>query len=133
VQLEVAHLVFNARLEDKAAPTTCGAFLNLLPLKASIVQARWSGEAGWVPLDNLDLRLEYENHTSHPAPGQILIYAGGVSPTEILILYGGCRFASKVGQLAGNHFLTITEGQEFLFELGQLVLWRGAQEISFHV
>ncbi len=52
----------------------------------------------------------YENHTSFPAPGQVILYPGGLSETEILLAYGGVRFASKVGQLAGNHFLTLTEG-----------------------
>ena len=52
----------------------------------------------------------YENHTSYPAPGQMIVYPGGISETEILLAYGGVHFASKMGQLAGNHFLTITLG-----------------------
>ena len=40
-------------------------------------------------------------------------------------------FASKMGQLAGNHFLTITEGLKDLPEIGRRVLWEGAQEIRF--
>ena len=36
-----------------------------------------------------------------------------------------------MGQLAGNHFLTITEGKENLRALGVKVLWEGAQEILF--
>jgi hypothetical protein len=31
--------------------------------------------------------------------------------------------------LAGNHFLTITEGMENLEKLGEKVLWEGAQPI----
>ncbi|HEX3703768.1 MAG TPA: DUF3830 family protein, partial [Vicinamibacterales bacterium] len=92
---------------------------------------RWSGEACWIPLGSLDLGLPYENHTSYPAPGEILLYPGGLSETEILLPYGGVRFASKVGQLAGNHFLTIVEGMERLRPLGERVLWNGAQEIAF--
>ena len=38
---------------------------------------------------------------------------------------------SIVGQLAGNHFLTVTEGAEQLCELGRLVLWEGAQDVRF--
>ena len=36
-----------------------------------------------------------------------------------------------MGQLAGNHFATITEGAENLKELGRIILWEGAQEIAF--
>ena len=124
-------LEFVARLEEEAAPQTCEAFGGLLPFENKIVQARWSGEAAWIPLGDLDLGLGFENHTSFPAPGEILLCPGGYSETEILFPYGGTRFASIVGQLAGNHFLTITEGREHLRELGQLVLWEGAQDIVF--
>ena len=73
---------------------------------------RWSGEACWIPLGGFDTGLPYENATSYPAPGQVLLHAGGVSETEILLSYGACCFSSKAGQLAGNHFLTITEGAQ---------------------
>lgn len=103
----------------------------MLPLKAQLIQARWSGEAAWVPLGDLELGLEFENPTSHPSPGQLLLYPGGISETEILFPYGATLFASKVGQLAGNHFATIVEGGELLAKLGDLVLYKGAQEITF--
>lgn len=103
----------------------------MLPLKAQIIQARWSGEAAWIPFGDLQLDTGYENHTSHPAPGQLLLYPGGISETEILFPYGSTLFASKVGQLAGNHFATIYEGKDRLKELGELVVWKGAQEITF--
>ena len=74
--------------------------------------------------------LLYENHTSYPAPGDLLLYPGGISETEILLAYGGVQFASKMGQLAGNHFITITEGRENLAALGKHVLWQGAQDIE---
>jgi len=41
------------------------------------------------------------------------------------------QFASKMGQLAGNHFLTIEAGGENLVALGTKVLWEGAQNIVF--
>ncbi len=120
-----------ARLETQLAPKTCTTFASMLPLKTQIIQARWSGEAAWIPFGDLDVGLGYENHTSHPAPGQLLLYPGGISETEILFPYGGTLFASRMGQLAGNHFATIVEGQEHLKQLGDLVLWKGAQEITF--
>ena len=131
VEIKVGNLRFVARLETEAAPKTCHAFQNMLPLEGQIIQARWSGEAAWIPFGELDLGLGYENHTSHPAPGQLLLYPGGISETEILFPYGASVFGSKMGQLAGNHFATIYDGNDRLKDLGELVLWRGAQEISF--
>lgn len=122
---------FEARLEEELAPKTCAKFLTLLPYRQKIIHVRWSGEGCWIPLGDLDLGLAYENHTSYPAPGQIIVYPGGISETEILLAYGSVAFASKVGQLAGNHFLTITQGLENLAALGKLTLWQGAQDIVF--
>ena len=122
---------FTARWEAEAAPKTCAAFRRLLPLRARLVQARWSGESAWVPLGELQTGLGYENHTSYPAAGQLLLYPGGISETEVLFPYGSTSFASKAGQLAGNHFATIEEGREQLNELGRRVLHDGAQEIVF--
>src|SRR5215207_11621504 len=122
---------FGARLEEQAAPKTCAVFRGLLPYREKIIHVRWSGEGCWIPLGDLDLSLGYENHTSHPAPGDIILYPGGISETEILLAYGAVSFASKVGQLAGNHFLTITKGRENLAALGKLTLWNGAQDILF--
>jgi uncharacterized protein DUF3830 len=103
----------------------------MLPMTTKLIQARWSGEAAWIPMGEMRLDIGYENPTSHPAPGQLLLYPGGVSETEILFPYGATLFASKAGQLAGNHFATIVEGAERLKELGETVLWKGAQEIEF--
>ena len=66
-----------------------------------------------------------------PAPGALLFYPGGISETEILFPYGTARFASVKGPLAGNHFLTVVEGRERLGEVGRLLCWEGAQDISF--
>ncbi|HEX8230755.1 MAG TPA: DUF3830 family protein [Chloroflexia bacterium] len=122
---------FTGRLEEENAPQTCAAFRKLLPYRQKLIHARWSGEACWIPLGDFDLGVSYENHTSHPSRGDILFYPGGLSETEILFPYGSARFASKVGQLAANHFLTIEDGREQLADLGRLCLWEGAQEIVF--
>lgn len=130
MRIAVGGLRFEARLETERAPKTCAKFSAMLPLKTRLIQARWSGEAAWIPLGDLDLELGYENHTSHPAPGHLLLYPGGISETEILFPYGSALFASKAGQLAGNHFATIDEGAEDLPEIGKLVVWKGAQDIT---
>ena len=122
---------FTARMEEGDAPETCAAFKKLLPYRQKLIHARWSGEACWIPLGDFQLGVGYENHTSHPSRGDILFYPGGISETEILFPYGSARFASKVGQLAGNHFLTIVDGREHLADLGRLALWEGAQAIVF--
>ena len=131
IDIHVGDLCLTAHLEAAAAPRTCAAFLALLPLRASLLQARWSGESAWVPLGDAGLGLGPENSTSHPAPGQLLLYPGGLSETEILLPYGATLFASKVGQLAGNHFATVAAGHQHLAELGRRVLWQGAQDITF--
>ena len=126
---------FRARFEDALAPQTCAAFRRLLPYSERILHVRWSGEACWIPLGTHDFGLGPEDPTSYPAPGQVILYPGGipgsVSETEILIAYGPCRFASKAGQLAGNPLLTITEGLDQLHALGRLTLEKGAQPIRF--
>jgi hypothetical protein len=124
---------FDARMEKKLAPKTCATFLSLLPYRAKIIHVRWSGEGCWIPLGDFDFGVPYENHTSHPAPGEIILYPGGISETEILLAYGAVSFASKVGPLAGNHFLTIVKGRENLRELGRTTLWKGAQDILFEL
>ena len=123
-------LRFRARFEDVLAPKSCQMLRTLLPLTAQIVQARWSGQAAWVPLGERNLPLPPECATVYPLPGQILLYPGGVSETELLLAYGPTRFSSKAGDLAGNHILTIIEGAEQLTELGNLVLWKGAQPFT---
>lgn len=122
---------FRARFEDAKSPATCAAFRGVLPYSEKLIHVRWSGEACWIPLGEHDFGVDYEDATSFPAPGQVILYPGGLSETEILVAYGPCRFASKAGQLAGNHFLTITEGLENLRALGRLTLLEGAQAVTF--
>ncbi|MEM1346148.1 MAG: DUF3830 family protein [Pseudomonadota bacterium] len=131
--VNAAGFTFEARFEEADAPKTCAIFRKLLPYKGQIVHVRWSGEGVWIPLGDEDFGVEYENHTSHAGPGQILLYPGGISETEILLAYGGVCFASKMGPLAGNHFITLTSGQENLKTLGNTVLWEGAKDISFEL
>ncbi len=131
LRITVGPYIYTARMEEADAPKTCAEFRKLLPYRQRIIHCRWSGEACWIPLGDFKLDVGFENHTSHPAPGEILFYPGGYSETEILFPYGACAFSSKLGQLAANHFLTVVEGREQLREMGRTVLWEGAQDIVF--
>ena len=118
---------------ESAAPKTVEMFRKLLPYHQKLIHVRWSGEGMWIPLGETKFGVPFENHTSHPAAGQLLLYPGGFSETEFLFCYGGVSFASKMGPLAANHFLTILEGMENLRALGEMVLWKGAQEVAFEI
>ena len=111
---------------------TRDALLPWLPIRSQLIHCKWSGESTWIPFGDQRPDVGYENHTAHPAPGQILIYTGEISECEILFPYGACSFSSRVGPLAGNHFATLTSGQEQLAEMGRRVLWEGAQEIEIN-
>jgi len=129
LRITAGPFVFQAQFETALAPKTCEIFRKLLPYEQKVIHVRWSGEAVWIPLGETDMGVPAENQTSYPAPGQMLLYPGGISETEILLGYGGVHFASKVGQLAGNHFITITSPLEDLPKLGKMTLWDGAQPI----
>jgi len=130
IRIVAASMAFVAETHPDA-PRTVAAFLGLLPYRQRLIHVKWSGEAAWIPLADLDLGVGFENHTRHPSVGDLLFYPGGYSETEILLAYGPCSFASRMGPLAGNHFLTIVEGRDQLKALGRQVLWEGAQEIVF--
>jgi hypothetical protein len=131
INVIIGETSFSAKFEFDRAPRTCAAFQSSLPFLSKLVQARWSGFSMWIPLGDREFDVEYEAPLSYPAPGQILLYPGGVSEVEILIPYGPTRFACKAGQLAGNHFLTIMNGEEELKIIGEQVLWEGALPVRF--
>lgn len=132
LRITAAGMTFVAETHPDA-PQTVAAFLKLLPYRQKLIHVRWSGEGVWVPLGDWQLGVGFENATAHPAPGDILFYPGGYSETEFIWAYGACHFASKLGVLAGNHFLTVVEGRERMRELGVKTLWEGAQDVVFEL
>lgn len=129
LSLTSCELTFIAETHS-SAPRSVLALLGLLPWETQLVHVRWSGEGVWVPLGDRDFALPWENATRYPAPGEVLFYPGGYSETEILLAYGPCSFASKLGPIAGNHVMTVVEGIEHLPELGRRCLWEGAQPLK---
>jgi len=130
LKITIGNHIFPAVLEEEKAPKTCNIFLQNLPFKSQVIHVRWSGEGVWVPLG--DTRWDglcYENHTCYPSKGEILVYPGGISEMEIIMAYGSVNFASKVGQLAGNHFITITDKLDEFYEMGREVLYQGAKDL----
>ena len=134
VMLTCGDYQFFARLEEEKAPRTCAIFKKMLPIEDRLIHVRWSGEGMWIPMGDTRWEgLDFENRTSYPSKGELLIYPGGISEMEMILAYGGVSFASKVGQLAGNHVLTITEGLDQLYELGRKTLYEGAQNIRIEL
>ena len=129
LKITIGSIPFEAELHEKVAPNTCKAIQEILPIRGKIIQARWSGEAAWLPMDLWGMEVPFENVTSHPSRGDLLYYPGEISEKELLISYGSTLFSSKVGQLQGNHFASIVEGIDRLEDMGRKILWEGAQEI----
>jgi hypothetical protein len=130
LRISVAGYELAARWEEARSPHTVALVRTMLPYESRLIQARWSGQAAWIPMGDHDVGdLGPEDPTSYPAPGQLLLYPGGISEVEILFSYGATCFASKAGQLAGNVFAGVVEGLEHLATIGELVLWEGAQAI----
>jgi len=133
VEIEAGSARMIGRLEEQLAPVTCARFVEMLPLRTRFIHVRWSGEGCWIPLGEQTFDLPWENATRYPAPGEMIFYPGGFSEAEILLAYGSVAFASKLGPLAGNHFLTIVEGQEHLRDFGRAALWDGARSASLRL
>ena len=135
LEITAGDLRFLARFEEELAPKTVTAFRGILPFEEQIIHCRWSGESNWIPWGDRELGIGPENATSYPHPGELALYPGGQSETELLFPYGYCSFASKAGHLWANHFATIVpasledDWQARLREMGRRCLWEGAQAI----
>ena len=82
LRINVGPFDFSAKMEMTHAPETCAAFGKLLPFENKLIHVRWSGEAAWIPLGDFQMGVDFENHTSYPSRGDVLLYPGGISETE---------------------------------------------------
>ena len=73
--IRVGDASFDARWEPWA-PLTREALLPWLPIRSRLIHCKWSGESTWIPFGDERPAVGFENHTSHPAPGDLLIYTG---------------------------------------------------------
>src|SRR4029453_15160121 len=111
LEIQAGRFRFVARFEDELAPDTVAAFRAILPFEDRIIHCRWIGESNWIPWGDRDPGIGPENATSYPHPGELALYPGGQSETELLFPYGYCNFASKAGQLWANPSPTPVEGK----------------------
>ena len=95
IRIKAGPHTFVARLEESLAPKTCAKFLTLLPYRERIIHVRWSGEACWIPLGDLDLGLGYENHTSYPAPGDAFSIRAASARPKSCSLMAACRSRAR--------------------------------------
>ena len=110
LEIAVGEMRFVARFEEDVAPQTVAG----IPAHAPVAEPRHprslEREATWIPFGDLDVGIGAENATCYPAPGELLLYPGGVSETEILFPYGAASFASKAGPVGGQPLRDVVEG-----------------------
>ncbi|MDQ7092640.1 DUF3830 family protein [Desulfosporosinus sp. PR] len=135
IKITSGKFTFIARLEEEKSPKTCEWFLNLLPYQETIIHVSWSGQASFIRLKDLGHSVPFENASSRPSKGEVMMYPGGVPHLqmggEIFIPWGGCVLACPNGNIAGNHFLTIIDGNDQLADFGRTVHEEGGQIIRF--
>lgn len=131
IKMTSGSFIFIALLEEGKAPASSGWLLERLPLSLEMIQAAWSGNAVFADLHGAGRGVPFEQTTSYPTPGEVLLYPGDAlgNTGELYIAYGGNRFACPRGQLAGSSFLTIVEGAEQLPAFGQKVRREGAHTL----
>lgn len=134
IELDIGDRTFTASLLPGDAPESVEQFKRLLPLETTVKHVRWSGYAIFVENpggDDLDMTdLPRENFCVYPSRGDVLLYPGYESPSEILIACGSTGFRSPAGELAGNHVASIDASREELSELEVDVLENGAKDIT---
>ena len=96
MRLTIRAEVFQARLRtDLAQPRTCAWLIQRSCRSPADDPCPLERRGLLAPLAQADLALPFEEATSHPAPGDVLLYGGGVyGEPEILVAYPA-RFGNK--------------------------------------
>lgn len=128
------HGDFTGELHEDAAPESVAALREMTTLDSELIHVRWSGNAVWIEIDDVDLPdLPRENHTVYPSRGDVLLYPGYRNVQEILIACGPTCFKSQAGELAGNHVATLNASSEELTALEDRTLYDGALPCTLEV
>jgi hypothetical protein len=134
LELVVDDTVLTAELLPERAPESVAAVREFLPLESELMHVRWSGHATWVNIDDIDLpEIPRENHTVYPSYGDLLLYPGYKNEQEILVPCGPTCFKSPAGELAGNHFATLSADRDRLAALEETTLRDGALDITIRL
>lgn len=134
LELVVDDTVLTAELLPERAPESVAAVREFLPLESELMHVRWSGHATWVNIDDIDLpEIPRENHTVYPSYGDLLLYPGYKNEQEILVPCGPTCFKSPAGELAGNHFATLSADRDRLAALEEKTLRDGALDITIRL
>jgi hypothetical protein len=125
--LQTPHTDFIGELHTDVAPESVEALREVTTLVSELIHVRWSGNAVWIEIDEVDLPdLPRENHTVYPSRGDVLLYPGYRNVQEILISCGPTCFKSQAGELAGNHVATLDATPAELIALEDRTLYDGA-------
>jgi hypothetical protein len=119
-------IIFEFYIE--AAPLTCAAFSNLLPLKKTFYHARISGQEIW--FDNMHpLNIIQENASVFTMPGEVVLGPSMPMRSKTKNCFG-IYYGEGKGLDACNIFAKVIESdREKLIQLGNDIWKNGGQEI----
>jgi hypothetical protein len=130
IKLSLDGTTFEGELYEDAAPKTCKALLESLPLEGNATHAAWSGENLFVMWDrtNVKAKFEPENQTIYGSNGELL---WDIDPKiyELYIAYGQAQYRYKTGNLVPNLFGRIIGDGRPLQEIGKRIQKEGSKKI----
>ena len=129
-----------ARLLDDAAPRTCAAVWDTLPLEGDAYHARWAGREVYTLVPPLGSDPGAENGTIFPIPGDLLYFnvpadsidvpperRTGRPIVDLALFYGRNNYLlGPAGHMPGNLFAVITENLDGLAAACNSIWYEGA-------
>jgi len=119
ITFEVDNVTAVAELEEDLSPTSSQAFWDALPLKTTLMHAKWSGETCFFrPGPALAGITELENPVTSIYPGTLVMRPRG---TEALLAYGVGEYRWGVGVDYTTRLARIVENEaEFLSTISRV-------------